>query len=418
MIISNVYHSPNPPATISLKEHSDNFLEILDSHLCNISSLNKDAYIFLDSNIDLLKLNVDNLCNDYMDVNLSNGFIQLICRATRIQGAHFSLIDHILTNSNKPSYNTGTILSDLSDHFINFIQLPIINDKPKQKVEYKNKMTTENMQNFKMALSNLTWEEVCTENDMDTAFDKFWKTFKDLYNLHFPLTKTKFNRNVHKVNNYMTAGLLVSRLRKNNLRITAAKERTPQATENYRKYRNAYNCILRNSKKLYFDKNFDLHKHNPKKTWELLKEATNLTKSSDKIEKLNINNTLVNDPTLIANEFNDFFTGVGVQISESIIPTMAKPEDFMPIRDDINDLDLGTTNQTHFCDIVKSLQPKCSMDSDGLSTKLLKIIANEISGPMSHIFNLSLLNGSFPSVITKVMEFLNRQSFVSCSEQV
>ena len=50
----------------------------------------------------------------------------------------------------------------------------------------------------------------------------------------------------------------------------------------------------------------------PKKTWELLKEATNLTKSSDKIENLNINYNLVNDPELIANEFKgtvsrDFF---------------------------------------------------------------------------------------------------------------
>jgi len=152
---------------------------------------------------------------------------------------------------------------------------------------------------------------------------------------------------------------------------------------------------------MYFDKNFELHKRNPKKTWELLKEATYLTKSSDKIEKLNIGGSTVSDPELIANEFNDFFVNVGVQISKSIIPTKAKAEDFMPTLDNLIEIDLGNTNPTHFCDIVKSLQPKCSLDSDGLSTKLLKIVANEISRPMSYIFNLSLQNSVFPAKIKK-----------------
>jgi len=129
IFISNIYHSPNPPNNYTLKEHSNEFLEKLDDHLSCLSNLNKDVYVFTDSNIDLLKLSTDELCNDYMDLSLGNGFVQLICRATRIQGQQFSLIDHIFANSNKPMYHTGTILSDLSDHFINFIQLPLTNEK-------------------------------------------------------------------------------------------------------------------------------------------------------------------------------------------------------------------------------------------------------------------------------------------------
>jgi len=66
---------------------------------------------------------------------------------------------------------------------------------------------------------------------------------------------------------------------------------------------------------MYFDKNFELHKKNPKKTWDLLKEATNLTKSNDKIESLKINNVNVTDPNIISNTFNDFFVNIGVEIS-------------------------------------------------------------------------------------------------------
>ena len=126
-----------------------------------------------------------------------------------------------------------------------------------------------------------------------------------------------------------------------------------------------------------------------------------MTKSNEKIEKLIIDNVPTSDPSVIANTFNDFFVKVGVEISESILPTNATAASFMPILNNIEELNLGTTDATHFCDIVKSLQPKNSTDSDGLSSKLFKKIAIEISRPMSHIFNLSLTNGIFPAKLKK-----------------
>jgi hypothetical protein len=68
----------------------------------------------------------------------------------------------------------------------------------------------------------------------------------------------------------------------------------------------------------------------------------------------------------------------------------------MPQIDNINNLELGTTNQTHICDIIKSLQPKNSCDNDGISTKLLKVLSVELSWPLAHIFKLSLETGIFP----------------------
>ncbi len=100
--------------------------------------------------------------------------------------------------------------------------------------------------------------------------------------------------------------------------------------------------------------------------------------------------------TEIANEFKNFFTSIGVKFSETVKPTHIKPEDYMPILQNIQELDLGTTNQVHVCDIIKSLQSKNSMDVDGISTKLLKFLAIELSWPLVHIFNLSLTTGVFP----------------------
>ncbi len=37
------------------------------------------------------------------------------------------------------------------------------------------------------------------------------------------------------------------------------------------------------------------------------------------------------------------------------------------------------------------------MDIEGISTKLIKEIAVEISTPLAHIFNISLITGTFPN---------------------
>jgi hypothetical protein len=69
----------------------------------------------------------------------------------------------------------------------------------------------------------------------------------------------------------------------------------------------------------------------------------------------------------------------------------------MPDLPDLINLDLGGTSQVHICDIIKSLKSKNSCDIDGISTKLLKNLAIELSWPLAHIFGLSLSTGTFPA---------------------
>jgi len=109
----------------------------------------------------------------------------------------------------------------------------------------------------------------------------------------------------------------------------------------------------------------------------------------------------ITDPGQIAENFNDFFSKIGTEIADSISETKSKPEDFMPTYQNLPDLELGEIHQTLVKDIIKSFESKGSLDSDGISTKLLKAISNEICIPLAHIFNLSILNGEFPNKLKK-----------------
>jgi hypothetical protein len=136
---------------------------------------------------------------------------------------------------------------------------------------------------------------------------------------------------------------------------------------------------------------------NPKKTWETLNEALGKDKKNQTVEKININGTLSNNQSDIANHFNSFFTQIGKNISSSIPPIQKQPEDFIQYDHVFPNLNLTNTTPEHVKKIIKSMSPKQSCDVHGVSSKMVKFIGNAIAIPLAHIFNLSLTSGKFPS---------------------
>jgi hypothetical protein len=154
---------------------------------------------------------------------------------------------------------------------------------------------------------------------------------------------------------------------------------------------------MRAAKKLYFTAKLESNAGNPKKTWETLNEILGKNRKSDSVEKININGTPSSDPSEISNHFNRFFTAVGQQISDSVPPVAKNAEDYINYGRQIPDLHLQNTTPAHVLKTIKKFKPKSSCDAQGVSTKMIKFIGNEISIPLAHIFNLSLSTGTFPS---------------------
>jgi hypothetical protein len=141
------------------------------------------------------------------------------------------------------------------------------------------------MDRFKLLLSGTCWRNVSETIDVDTAFDLFLTEFNQLYEICFLLTTTRFNRNIHKINGYMTPGLLISRTTKNNLHKLSLIDPSLVNIAKFKTYRNLYNTLVRKSKNSYFEENLNANVKNPKKSWELLKEVTIGTKQNKKFKK-------------------------------------------------------------------------------------------------------------------------------------
>ena len=116
----------------------------------------------------------------------------------------------------------------------------------------------------------------------------------------------------------MTKGLLISRSTKIKLLKISVNNPTADNLSAYRKFRNLFTKTLRASKKLYFEANFTNAKRNPKKTWDLIREAIGSEPKNQKIPKLTVSGTSTEDPEAIANEFNTFFANAGKNIAKTV----------------------------------------------------------------------------------------------------
>ena len=77
---------------------------------------------------------------------------------------------------------------------------------------------------------------------------------------------------------------------------------------------------------------------------------------------------------------------------------MCTPNQFLPPMSEFK-LEFAPISQGELVSVMRSLQPKTSRNIDGLSIKLLREIAIEISRPLTHIYNLSLSKGTFPEAL-------------------
>jgi hypothetical protein len=197
----------------------------------------------------------------------------------------------------------------------------------------------------------------------------------------------------------MTTGLLKSRITKLNLYKLAVSTGLVSDFDKYKTYRNLYNSLLRLRKKLFYGESLNNASKNPKKIWEILNEITSRKKCSNKIDKIISNGEEIQDEMLMAEEFNNFFATVGINISDSVERVGVDPMAFLVDGNVYPNMEFDEIGPSFLCDIINEFVPKKSFDIDGISMNLVKFISTSISVPLAHIFSLSLRHGTFPEFL-------------------
>jgi len=394
--IASIYRPNSKYSNLSLHDQFTQFNDILLNTLASIDP-SHSTFLMGDLNLDALKYGSNQQVTSYIDSLFTSGFIQTITKPTRCTNHSATLIDHAITNITQTTYTSHILTSKISDHFPFITFTEITSPRLKKKTHTFRNFSTDNINSFNQALLNMSWQNVTSSPCSDTAFNAFDETFTHLHDLHFSPKTVKFNINFHKLEPWMSKGLLISRKTKLKLASTLSKSPSHSNQSTYKNYRNIYNSLIRLAKKNHFSKALNANTRNLKKTWSIIKFALNVPKASSTINSLFHNNTLITDPLTIASTFNTYFTNVANEIASQIHPTNSS---FSPTNrnDDIPNFCFSdqpiTTDE--IISGIDSLEDKRTPDMSGISTSIIKKIKHSITTPLLHIFSLSLSTGKVP----------------------
>ena len=395
--IGSLYRPGTQHPTLSSSEQFTQFCELFSSIADAANNSHYPTYIFGDTNIDCLKYGTCANSTNYVDMLFSLGMLQIVSKPTRCTNSSATLIDHVITNSVSDLYDTIILISQLSDHFPVLHFLSCSRQRSSPKLIASRDFSDANLSKFKTSLSAMGWNDVTSLSDPQLAFNNFSENFTTLYDLHFPLISKKFNKNFHKIEPWITSGLLTSRRKKIELEKLLFANPSPASTVSFKIFRNTYNKVLRAAKKMYFENQLLLNQSNVKQTWNLIRLAMNKkSEKSSSISSLTVNNCTVTDSAEMANLFNEFFTSISSTIVNEINPSDSPPDESFS-----NDIPLFSFSSSplsvkEIIEATLQLQPKKTLDFTGLSVWFVQKIIKEISIPLHHIFARSLSLGAVP----------------------
>lgn len=383
IIIVCVYRIPNSDINI--------FISNLENILHYLTDCKREKQIIITGDLNINTL-VRNKESELLH-NLTHNFnLQLhIQMPTRKN----TCIDHIISNIKDSA--CYLLYLGISDHdTAQMLSFPLDSFKEPSLFWYKicRDYSKTNISTFKKHLNSLSFTESLNENNADIAFNKFHDLFTLLYNLCFPKRMVKINYS-YKRPRWLTQGIRVSSRTKRKLRYLSYKNKEIKCQ--YVKYANILKkCV--NKSKLNMHKAYMLNSSNKCKTaWKIIQNRIGrITKCNSIKIKCKINNTIIDDPQIIAEKFNDYYIDL-TNTNTSNYSNLNKFYDKYSGKIIPESIFLKPCDPTEICNIIKLLKNSHSVGYDEVCTSVLKACIREICPILTALINKSFENGCFPS---------------------
>ena len=383
--------------------NNDYLLPIID----RLNFENKQIMLVGDFNVDLLKIDSLNDSRDFYNTLTSNLFTPFILQPTRL--ASKSLIDNIFFNSLEYQSYSGNLLIEISDHLIQFLILEgFIKEKSVPKLNlYKRDFSNFNENEFNETILNLDWDDIVKlhNNDPNFSFNKFYNTIT--YHLDEFAPFKKITKKEHKLKSKpWISNVILNHIQdRDRLFKLFIKEIDPVLKElahsNYKRIRNQVTQLKRESKTLYFTAFFEANCNKTSEIWKGIRTLVNIKSSyNSKINLLDENNNIVNEPKVIANKFNNYFTNIGPNIEKKIPNANGNYRDFLNKVNTIGkSFYLSPTTSQEIDKLIDSLDVNKSSGPNSIPVFILKIMKPFFSKWLSILINLSYRVSTFPDLL-------------------
>ena len=193
-----------------------------------------------------------------------------------------TLIDNILTNVYDDKHVSGILINKISDHQPIFTwnnkATPLCKESKYIQIETKDKRSLSRF------LDDLQDADIINKLDQNTLSDpnKNYDTFIEIVvsakAKHLPTRRVKFNRRKHRIQMWVTKGIIKSINTKDKMYKKLVQSRCDSdlygtLKAHFNKYRNILKKTIAKAKRIYYVDVFNRFKNNIKQTWKVIKET-------------------------------------------------------------------------------------------------------------------------------------------------
>ena len=235
-----------------------------------------------------------------------------------------------------------------------------------------------NCEKFLEELWKQPWDLIDHESDINLRWS-LWKTlFLNVLNKHAPIQSKRIR----------------SKRQRDRLKRKAMISKSEIDWNAFKALRNRVNCTIRKNKEIYY-KNLIYKSNDPKDAWKTINSILGCNQSKPTTFNLKVEDKDIEMPDEVTECFNDYFSGVGSKIANSVGEGNFKYDEFMT----------KTTDTFHFQTIdtytvfhmLLSISASKATGLDKIPAKILKIAAPVIAESLTNLFIYSIQTEIFPT---------------------
>lgn len=372
--------------------------------LLNNKLFSKQTVLMGDFNINLLNVVNHEPTADFNNIMLSNRFIPMINKPTRITDNNQSLIDNFFINFMNYNIKSAIIQYPISDHFTIILSLNLKHDKKtivqkpiSRKINDRNKIL------FHEKLKLADWTDVkkaCLENNPDKAYSLFLIIISQIFDETFPVIAKNSSSKFKKP--WMSPALLKSVKTKSKLYKKYLKDPTYENKKSYNTYNNKFKTIMKKAEKLYYSNKLLNCNDSNSKIWKCINNILNKNNNIHNETTIKLMNDMgknSNNIETVPNRFNNYFVDVGPNIAARIPTKTGLPsiKDTLKDNSDNHIFQIYPTTPNEIKDIINNLSRKNSSGYDNINQNVIIDCADSLAEILSDIINSSFLTGIVPN---------------------
>lgn len=372
-----------PPGQLN----TNNFISSLDSLLFKFSHFN-NIVLCGDINIDIVVNSPDSRSFEYLNMLASH----CILPGHTVPTHGFTCLDHLMIKT-KTEVTCVIVEASVTDHDSTAVSLDLGSRKTTfqhagHRIDFGRLDTWMGSQNFTHILD-------C--QDVNRATDMLISTLSTAIKQNSILNKTPKRRAIAKP--WVTAGLLRCMKNRDNLYKKLKKDPNNETVRLiYKRYRNYCGTILKKAKTLYEKQQIELARNNNKKLWKVIRTISGSRQVADHSASLLCNR----NPQESVNDINSYFANIGERLAGKISGNNGSNSPNFNLTTSNSPLDsfvMIPVNKDDVSCIISGLKSECAVGIDLISAKVVKRYALILTPIITHICNLAIDTGVFPSAL-------------------